>query len=257
MSDIGVAESVVEQAALAWLEGLDWRIAHGPEIAPETLSAERVRYSEVVLEHRLRNALARLNPDLPATALEDAFRKLIRPEGPSLQARNRVFHGMLVSGVAVEYRTDDGAIRGAQVSVVDFERPANNDWLAIKPIHRRREQARASTRRGPTCQRAAAWRDRAQEPGGRGRNDLDRLATASNPRGRTSNSVLYECDAYGLGRREGANGHVDRRSGMVQALAHNFGGDLSRSTHAPIASDARRGVHAAPLPQPPAGLHCV
>ena len=131
MSDIGVAESVVEQAALTWLEGLDWRIAHGPDIAPETLGAERMDYSEVVLEHRLRNALARLNPDLPATALEDAFRKLIRPEGPSLQARNRVFHDMLVSGVAVEYRIDDGAIRGAQVSVVDFERPANNDWLAI------------------------------------------------------------------------------------------------------------------------------
>ena len=131
MSDIGVAESVVEQAALAWLEGLDWRIAHGPDIAPDTPGAERVDYGEVVLAQRLRDALARLNPDLPVTTLEDAFRKLIRPKGPSLQARNRAFHRMLVNGVAAEYRIDDGAIRGAQVSVVDFETPANNDWLAV------------------------------------------------------------------------------------------------------------------------------
>ena len=27
-------ESIVEQAALAWLEGLGWKIAHGPDIAP-------------------------------------------------------------------------------------------------------------------------------------------------------------------------------------------------------------------------------
>ena len=131
MSDIGVAESVVEQAALAWLEGLDWRIAHGPDIAPDTLSAERVDYGEVLLEQRLRDALARLNPDLPATAREDAFRRLIRPEGPLLQARNRAFHRMVVNGVTVEYRIDDGSIRGAQVRVIGFNDPAENDWLAV------------------------------------------------------------------------------------------------------------------------------
>jgi type I restriction enzyme, R subunit len=33
-----------------------------------------------VLTQRLRDALARLNPALPAEALEDAFRKLTRPD---------------------------------------------------------------------------------------------------------------------------------------------------------------------------------
>ena len=75
------SESVVEQAALAWLKSLGWRIAHGPEIAPDMPVAERRDYSEVVLAQRLRDALARLNPALPAEALEDAFRKLTRPEG--------------------------------------------------------------------------------------------------------------------------------------------------------------------------------
>ena len=52
-----------------------------PEIAPGEAAAERDDYGEVVLERRLRAALARLNPALPAEALEDAFRKLTRPEG--------------------------------------------------------------------------------------------------------------------------------------------------------------------------------
>ena len=38
---------------------------------------------------------------------------------------------MLVDGVTVEYRTNDGAIRGAQARVTDFDTPANNDWLAV------------------------------------------------------------------------------------------------------------------------------
>ena len=83
------------------------------------------------MANRLRDALARLNSDLPADALEDAFRKLARSEGPTLETRNRTFHRMLVDGVTVEYRTDTGAVRGAQARVVDFDDPRNNDWLAV------------------------------------------------------------------------------------------------------------------------------
>jgi type I restriction enzyme R subunit len=126
-----LTESDIESAALAWLSGLGWRVAHGPEIAPDTLLAERRDYGEVVLAQRLRDALARLNPDLPAEALEDAFRKLTRPEGADLIQRNRYIHRLLVDGVTVEYRTADGGIRGAPVRVLDFDDPDNNDWLAV------------------------------------------------------------------------------------------------------------------------------
>lgn len=57
-------ESVVEQAALAWLESLGYTILHGPEIAPGEAMAERDSYGQVVLEGRLRQALARLNPQV-------------------------------------------------------------------------------------------------------------------------------------------------------------------------------------------------
>ena len=131
MSDIGVTESVIEQAALAWLESLGWRIVHGPEIAPDTTGAERADYGQVVLEQRLLDSLARLNPNLSVGSLNDTFRKLNRPEGPTLEARNRSFHRMAVDGVTVEYRTDEGAVRGAQARVIDFDDPSNNDWLAV------------------------------------------------------------------------------------------------------------------------------
>ena len=126
-----LTEAVVEDAALAWLESLGWTIAHGPNIAPGAATEERTDYGQVFLEQRLRNALARLNPSLPADALDDAFRKLTRPVGPTLEARNSTFHRMLVDGVTVEYRADDGSIRGAQAQVVNFDDVAANDWLAV------------------------------------------------------------------------------------------------------------------------------
>ncbi len=131
MSLSRITESVVEDAALDWLESLGWSIAHGPDIAPDTLAAERADYGQVVLERRLRDALAQLNPALTAEALDDTFRKLSRPEGASLETCNRAFHRMLVEGVTVEYRADNGTIRGAQARVIDFDVPANNDWLAV------------------------------------------------------------------------------------------------------------------------------
>ena len=120
-----LTEATVEDAALAYLESLGWTMA------PGAAAAERTDYGQVVLEHRLRDALTRLNPALPASALDDARRKLTRPEGATLETRNRAFHLMLVNGVPVEYRASDGSIRGARARVVNFDDVAANDWLAV------------------------------------------------------------------------------------------------------------------------------
>ncbi len=129
----GFTESVVEEAALGWLTSLGYAVLHGPEIAVGQLAAERsdAGYRDVVLERRLRQALTRLNPELPAEALEDAARRLTRADAPSLIERNRAIHRMLVDGVTVEYRRLDGSIAGAQARVIDFDIPENNDWLAV------------------------------------------------------------------------------------------------------------------------------
>ena len=126
-----VNESTVEAVALDWLASLGWAVANGPDIAPDMPAAERADYGAVVLTERLRSALARLNPDLPDDALEDALRRLTRPSGATLEARNRDFHRMLVVGVTVEHVAADGMVRGAQVRVLDFGEPESNDWLAV------------------------------------------------------------------------------------------------------------------------------
>jgi type I restriction enzyme R subunit len=127
------AETVVEEAALAWLEALGYAVLHGPDIAADAPGAERSDpdYRDVLLERRLRQALVRLNPDLPPDALEDAYRKLTRVEATSLVERNRAVHRMLVDGVTVEHRRADGSIAGAQARVIDFDAPESNDWLAV------------------------------------------------------------------------------------------------------------------------------
>ncbi len=126
-----IYESDIEEAALNWLAELGYTVLHGPGIAPDTLNAERATYKEVVLTHRLPEAVARLNPTIPADARQDALRKVLHPDAPALVQNNRTFHQMLVDGIEVEYRQADGTIRGDRVQLIDFDTPANNDWLAV------------------------------------------------------------------------------------------------------------------------------
>jgi type I restriction enzyme R subunit len=124
-------EGVVEEALLEWLGGLGYEVRPGPEIAPAEPAAERDDYREVVLRGRLRAAVERLNPGVPAAALDEATRQLLRVESPSLVVANRRAHRMLVDGVQVEVPAEGGGVRGVRVRLVDFEDPTANDWLAV------------------------------------------------------------------------------------------------------------------------------
>ena len=126
----GLDEADVEAAAVGWLAELGWSVANGSEVNPDAAPAERTEYGAVVLAATSRETLARLNPELPGEALGNAVRRLTHPEGATLEARNRAFHRMVIDGVTVEYR-DGGRVRGAQARVIDFDDPANNDWLAV------------------------------------------------------------------------------------------------------------------------------
>ncbi|GIW81353.1 MAG: DEAD/DEAH box helicase [Gemmatales bacterium] len=123
-----LTESEVEQAALDWLAGLGWQTAFGPDLLETERGGD---FSLVVLEDRLRQALQRLNPNVPTDALEEAFRKLTRPDRPSLVANNHLVHKFLVEGVPVEYQRPDGSLGGDLVRVLDFDDPENNDFLAV------------------------------------------------------------------------------------------------------------------------------
>lgn len=126
-----ILESIVEEAAIDWLKELGYRHLFGPDIACDGSNPERSSYSDVVLVERLRSALTSINKKIPADAIEDALKKVLRPDSPSLIVNNRQFHKMLADGVDVEYRNKDGRIVGDKVWLIDFENAENNDWLAV------------------------------------------------------------------------------------------------------------------------------
>ena len=128
---VGFTESDVEDAALGWLSGLGYTVLHGSDISPEGLSPERTSYSQVVLTERLRKALERLNPHLPAEALEEVLRKVEQTETPSLIEENRCLHRYLVEGVPVETPREDGSIGGDVGRLIDLDDVDANDWLAV------------------------------------------------------------------------------------------------------------------------------
>lgn len=124
-------ESIVEDAAISWFAQIGYTVGHGPNIAPAEPGAERTSFADVILKGRLRDAIHRLNPQIPGEAQEEALRKVLRLESSTFVGNNRAFHKMLRDGVEVEYRRPDGSIAGDQVRLLDFLDPAGNDWFVV------------------------------------------------------------------------------------------------------------------------------
>ena len=103
-------ESHVEEAALYYFEQLGYTILNGSDIAPDEPQAERTTYAEVILEGRLRSALAQVNPQIPTIALDEVVRQVLRSETQNLFENNRRFHRLLIDGVPVAYQEGDRTV---------------------------------------------------------------------------------------------------------------------------------------------------
>ena len=125
------SEGTVEQAAFDWLHALGWEVVTGPSIAPGEPGAERETYNETILSARFRQALERLNPDVPSEAIDEAYRKVNLISSPVLVDANHEFHRYLTDGIEVEYLRPDGTTGYDPVRLIDFDEPENNDWLAV------------------------------------------------------------------------------------------------------------------------------
>ncbi len=127
-----MTEDQIEQSTLETLRQMGWRVLHGPDIGPDLLGERD--YRDVVLKNILRATLSRLNPQVSTVALDEAFKRLIRVDKPTLLENNHEFHKLLVDGVPVEYRSANGEIKHDLVRVVDFESPENNDFAAVNQL---------------------------------------------------------------------------------------------------------------------------
>lgn len=127
-----LSETQLEAALLEQLAGLGYACVSDDLIGPDGKQPERAAYDEVVLRPRLIQAVARLNPALPPEAQADAVRRLTQSELPSLLEENRRIHRLLTEGADVEYYGEDGVLTAGKVRLIDFDNPADNDWLAVQ-----------------------------------------------------------------------------------------------------------------------------
>ena len=125
-----MSESDIEGLFLDTLSAMSYSIKFGPDISPGGRKPER-EYSEILLTGRLKERLQLINPDFPKEAIDDAIRTLIKNESQDLVSNNHDFHGMLVNGIDVQYKREDGSIKHDKVFLFDFNHMENNEFLAV------------------------------------------------------------------------------------------------------------------------------
>jgi len=138
-----ITEDHLEQQCLEWFQELGYTHLFAPDLDRDGPSPERTDYRQVILTSRLRSALQRLNPGVPAATIEAAVLQLANPNVPGLLASNRQVHRWLTQGLPIT--TLEGTQQvGLRLKIVAFDEPAANDWLVVNQLavqgarHRRR-----------------------------------------------------------------------------------------------------------------------
>jgi type I restriction enzyme R subunit len=123
-----ITEHSIEDFAIKLLEHLGYEYIYAPSIAHDGENPERRSYEEILLTHRMAEAVRRINPTVPAAAQEEAIKELQRIHSPELLTNNESFHRLLTEGIKVSYQKD-GQQRGDLVWLIDFNAPENNDFI--------------------------------------------------------------------------------------------------------------------------------
>lgn len=126
-----IHESDIEAISIDEIESIGYTYIAGPELLPDGSSPERLSFSDVLLENRVRSALARINPHLSHANLDSAYKTVSQIASPDLIANNELLHQYLFEGVPVTKRNSQGDDQGDFANLIDFKNPANNDFLVV------------------------------------------------------------------------------------------------------------------------------
>lgn len=116
-----MTENEIELMAIEFFENLGYTHLYGPDL-------EDRNPSEVLLKDKLLNALEKINPSLPYSAIKDAMKQLEQIKSSELLSDNESFHKLFTEGVKVDIQKD-GITRGEIVHLVDFDNISNNDFI--------------------------------------------------------------------------------------------------------------------------------
>ena len=131
-------DTLVQQTTAEYLEReLGWQSVYAyntEDFGPDSLLG-RASDREVVLTRVLRAKLESLNPGLPAAAYDDAVRQVITVSASqTMVATNRDKDGLIRDGVQVTFRNARGERVRQRLRVLDFDVPANNDFLCVREL---------------------------------------------------------------------------------------------------------------------------
>ncbi len=137
-TDIHSEDRLVQATFADHLErvlGWDSVYAWNQETFGPTGTLGRTSEREAVLVRDLREALARINPQLPPPAIEDAVTQLTHHDfSRSLLQHNQAFHKLVRDGVPVSFKNAQGQLSHTQARVIDFRNPANNRFLVVREL---------------------------------------------------------------------------------------------------------------------------
>jgi len=129
-------DNLIEQSVVGLLKelwGTDNFVNAFSESGDTQLSREN--QGQVVLNYRLRAALVKLNPKLPAVAIERAVEEINRDRNiMSLVAANKEIYKLLHDGVKVEVKDEEGFFQTEVVKVIDFDNAENNDFFCASQV---------------------------------------------------------------------------------------------------------------------------
>lgn len=129
---------LVQESAGHLLEReLGWEVAYAYNT--EKLGTDgtfgRTSYKEILLTRYFRQALQRLNPWLTLAQLDEAQKKMeFRLSTASLMQVNEEKYALIRDGIPVTVKRPDGKTEEKRAQVIDFQRPDNNHFLAIKEL---------------------------------------------------------------------------------------------------------------------------
>lgn len=126
-----ITEDQLEQLCLDWFQEIGYDYICGYDMAPDGASPERSDYRQIVLGARLLECLVRINPHIPVSTLEQVALQVAKPETPILIKNNKIFHQMLLEGVKVDYKDDNGEEKHDYARLVDFDNLQNNQFLVV------------------------------------------------------------------------------------------------------------------------------
>ncbi len=120
-----LTEDAIEQNLIDLLKQQGYSYFNDADINPGSDNPQRDALDSVILEKQFQACLKKLNPDIPESALHEAFQHVLHLGSGDIMTNNEKFHQMLCDGVTVEHFADGQSV-GLQVKLIDFEHFANN-----------------------------------------------------------------------------------------------------------------------------------